>query len=38
MPFDWKIRRDRKKQVTTLQVFHPNSSDAAATGTGTDIS
>ncbi len=36
MPLDWKITRDRKGKVTTLQVFHPNG-NAAATGTGRDI-
>ncbi len=36
MPLDWKITRDREKQVTTLQVLHPNGK-VAATGTGSDI-
>ena len=36
MPFDWKIARNRKTEVTTLEVFHPNGK-AAATGTGKDI-
>ncbi len=36
MPLDWKVTRDPKKQVTTLQVFHPNGNLAVA-GTGGDI-
>ncbi len=37
MPLDWKITRDLRTQVTMLQVFHPNSNNVAATGTGKDI-
>ncbi len=36
MPIDWKVTRDREKQVTTLEVFHPNGK-LAVTGTGGDI-
>ena len=36
MLFDWAITRYRKKDVTTLEVFHPNGK-LAATGTGKDI-
>lgn len=36
MPFDWKITRNRKTEVTTLQVFDPGGHEAAS-GTGKDI-
>jgi hypothetical protein len=35
MSFDWKITRNRKTQVTTLQVFQPNG-NLAAEGSGKD--
>ena len=34
--YDWKISRNRKTDVTTLRIIHPNGG-AAVTGTGKDI-
>ena len=37
MPFDWKITTDKKKEVTTLVILHPNGGGPIVTGTGKDI-